>query len=226
MSDPNGEVRMTSRNSGGESNELAIVELNRDTVSTAIVPSVFDSVSHDSDSTFSKPDLEVAVVRVTEGLRTLTKAAPKDDIIHMAMLLTRVGRINTSSKSIPRGSYSYTVDGTKYTLKDSDIFSLVQRAVHQFDKSNGIRAFFASLETPYLLIAKQRPELFETRIACRRGTPKGLGYLSADFLQGSSPVLDDRERAVINRSTEHALMRASTSVGRGEIINLYDLGRF
>ncbi|AAW32897.1 CPm [Mint virus 1] len=183
-----------------------------------------NSITHSTDSAFSKKEAEEAIPGVLSRLRELTKADSKQDIVHFMMLMCRAQIISTSMKVKYTGSYSYTVGGMGFTIKDADIFPHIIHMLAKYKKPNPLRALFTTFETPFIHFSKIRPDLAETRSACRRGTPTGYGYLSADFLTGSSPSLNDRERAIVNRSSEHAINRANLTGASKELVSLYDIG--
>ncbi|AKT94762.1 CPm [Tobacco virus 1] len=182
-----------------------------------------DTITQSSDSSFSSTEVAEAFPAVLAKLREITKSDPKQDAVHFMMLMFRASNISTSTLVKYTGSYSYTVSGTSHEIKDADIFPQINHLLAKYKKPNPLRAFLSSFETPYILFSKLHPNLNESRIACRRGTPQGYGYLAADFLLGTSPILSDRERAIINKATEHAINRANTSSVSRELVNLYDL---
>lgn len=149
---------------------------------------------------------------------------------HVAMILYRAYFLTTSPKVVFSGQIEYELGSggasTKYVLKDDFIFPAINEAGKKYNKTNTIRAFCSSLQDCFIAMAKRSPDSFECKRATRKGVPKNLGYLSADFLTGESALLDDRERAVMNRSAEWALLKPSGSSGDRELVSLYDYGRF
>jgi hypothetical protein len=148
---------------------------------------------------------------------------------HVAMILHRAYFLTTSPKVVFSGQIEYEVGSagatSKYVLKDDFIFPAINDAGKKYNKSNTIRAFCSSLQDCFLAMAKRDPKAFECKRATRKGAPVGLGYLTADFLTGESSLLNDRERAVMNRSADYALNKPTGSGNDRELVSLYDYGR-
>ncbi|AWK68097.1 coat-like protein [Arracacha virus 1] len=177
-----------------------------------------------SSETYSQPELE----RLVGGLKAAFKATVKaneDDIgLHICFILLRAGQIQTSLKYKNDTSYSYRLSNTEYTVSDLWVRSTIARLGDSIKKKpNPFKCFCASFEDLYIAMAKTHPELFKNRTIGRRGTPSGYEYLSADFLSGCSPLLEDRERAVAIRASENALARHNGSNSEKLLISLYDL---
>ncbi|WBK62452.1 CPm [Dregea volubilis virus 1] len=184
-----------------------------------------NSISYSSSLKFTAAQADDLYGAVTEHLRSLTKGSKDDDLLHFAVLMGRAGYVQTSKKKKYDEGYEYTISGVKYEVKDASIFPFIIEATKKYPKENGLRAFFSTFEHYYLFVAKLKPELFETRLATRRGVPLGMGYLAADFLSGSAPTLNNHERAVINRASENALYRSFETSASKELVSLYDLGK-
>lgn len=183
------------------------------------------SISYSSSLKYTASQADDLYGAVIEHLRSLTKGSKEDDTLHFAVLMGRAGYIQTSKKKKYDEGYEYVINGVKYEVKDASIFPFIIEITKKYPKENGLRAFFSTFEHYYLFVAKLRPELFETRLATRRGVPLGMGYLAADFLSGSAPQLNNHERAVINRASENALYRSFETSASKELVSLYDLGK-
>nr|UQR78702.1 minor coat protein [Thesium chinense closterovirus 1] len=202
-----------------------ISSLAREEIENQLLKIKVDSLSHCTDVVYGPDDMSELMPKMTTRLRELTKAPQGDDLIHFSMLLLRAGIIGTSLKTVYGDNYySYTMDKV-YSVRDADIFPYIRHVTSGYKrkKANGLKAFFASLEKPYLLVARYFPQVFRTRSNTRKGIPSGFEYLGADFLTGSSDILSDKERAIINRGSEHAINRASRQGETNVIVSLYDI---
>lgn len=162
---------------------------------------------------------------VVTHLRSITKGLAEDDSIHIAFLVVRAANIQTSLKTEYRNSYSYKVGNQNYTVKDVSIFPFIRSATAKYGKKNGLKCFFAGLEDAVMVLGMLSPEIFDTRVSCNRGAPKGKGYLSADFMSGCSQIQSDHDRSIIVRASEQAIMKASGNSTNDELVSLFDLGR-
>nr|AHA85434.1 ORF7 [Carrot yellow leaf virus]AHA85443.1 ORF7 [Carrot yellow leaf virus]AHA85484.1 ORF7 [Carrot yellow leaf virus]AHA85514.1 ORF7 [Carrot yellow leaf virus]AHA85524.1 ORF7 [Carrot yellow leaf virus] len=205
--------------------KLAIA--TRESMQAAFSALDLSSVSGTSDSCLSDSELTEAATKVNTELKKITKGEDIDMPSHFAALIARAATIGTSLSAVYRNQQTYSIRGKgKYTVKDAEIFPYIIDVTAKYGKPNGLRAFFASLENAFLVIAKMKPQLFESRVATRRGTPKEKGYLATDFLSGASPILVDQERAILNSASSYALDRAASKKKNSGLVSLYDYGRY
>ncbi|AXY55037.1 24 kDa protein [Rehmannia virus 1] len=216
-------MALTVSNDNSTSSLLNEKDLTSEIVEKFAAGLDLNTISQSSDSSFSRTELDEALPSVLGKIREITKADSKQDAAHFMMLMFRAAVVTTSPKVRYTGSYSYSVSGVSYQIKDADVFPHISHLLAKFRKPNPLRAFFSCFETPYVYFCKLNPEMAENRTACRRGTPHGYGYLAADFLPGSSSALNDRERAIINKASEHAINRSNMSSLSREIVSLYDI---
>ncbi|AHA85414.1 ORF6 [Carrot closterovirus 1] len=221
------ELMIISQNGSQEKTDLAhIASATRQSMETVFSKLDLASISGTSDSRLSDEQAKETATLVIIELKRITKGIDDDMSGHFGFLLLRAAAVNTSNSAIYRNNYSYTIGAKTYTVEDSDIFNFIRLKTQKYGKPNGLRAFFAAMETPYLILAKTKPELLDSRLSTRRGTPKAFGYLSADFLSGASPVLSDQERAVLNSASSYALDRSASKKKTGGLVSLYDYGRY
>lgn len=187
-------------------------------------------VSSTQDHLFTSKELDDVLGVLEARLVAEINMVKADYPSHIAMILIRAYDVTTSPKAKYVGQISYVINSngaaTSYTLKDEFIFPAIIDAGKKYGKSNTLRAFCSTLQECFLAVAKHQPEYFERKRATRLGTPALLGYLSADFLTGTSGLVDNMERSVINRSTEYALSKQSNRSSTGALVSLYDYGRY
>lgn len=179
---------------------------------------------------FTKTELNDILGSLKTRLTAELKIVDSDFAIHVAMILYRAFFVTTSPKAKHNGQIEYEVgtggSNTKYVLKDDFIFPAINDAGKKYNKPNTIRAFCSSLQDCYLAMARSRAEKFECKRATRNGAPAGYAYLTADFLTGESSLLNNQEKAIMNRSAEYALTKPSGGGNDGELVSLYDYGKY
>nr|WIL96187.1 CPd [Carrot closterovirus 2] len=221
--------QLTVADNAGASQPAEVTKMmvaTRESIENAFSKLDLNTVTFTNDGILSVNQAEEAVAAVNSKLRELVKGETIDMPAHFGALLLRAGVVNTSPYTVYRHFYSYTVGGKSFTVQDGDIFPYILSVVKKYNKPNGLRAFFSTFENAYVILAKQRPELMETKVSTRRGTPKGYAHCSADFIKGSSPYLSDQERAMVNSASNYALsFAADKKVSRG-LVSLYDYGKY
>nr|WIL96197.1 CPd [Carrot closterovirus 3] len=219
---------VTSKN--GDQTQLTevtkLMAATRESMEKAFSKLDLSTVTFSNDGTLSLAQAEEATASITSKLKELVKGETADMPAHFAALLLRAGVLNTSRYTVYRHLYSYAVGGKPFTVHDEEIFPYIAKVVEKYGKPNGIRAYFSTFEDAYITVAKQRPELTESKVSTRRGTPKGFAYCSADFVKGSSPHLSDQERAIVNSASNYALSFAADRKISGGLVSLYDYGKY
>nr|BBK15492.1 CPm [Carnation yellow fleck virus] len=162
---------------------------------------------------------------IQERFKSDLVIAEEDFIKHLAFVLIRAANITTSTKVNYVGAYGYTIGGKEFNVKDAWIFPLLKDCMKKFGKPNPVRTFCSTFEDAYLVSARSIPRTFLNRTIGKRGIPTGYEYLGADFLTGTSVLLNDHEKAIVLQASRAAVERAASSSVDGKIVSLFDLGR-
>nr|ACU57195.1 putative minor coat protein [Fig mild mottle-associated virus] len=225
QSTSNSSTSLVSAPSNALSSKLVPIENTLQSLNSVLDRLDISSISQTRPDKYTEEEMRHYLDEIKNHMITVYKIDEKDYMIHLTMIIVRLAVVSTSDKRSysPHDHIKYVVGGTSYKLYDNAIIPYLKNLMHDPDVRNPLRKFCSTAESLLVSIAAIRPDLFETHRATRSGTPMHKGWLSADFVTGSSPLYSELDRSMLLRSREVNLSRTSRDRS-GVLVSLLDLG--